>query len=101
MLHIAIEADGPTHLARNDSSHVLGATSMKRRHLERMGWEVINVTFEVGLRGAVRRVLVLDFGAGTHGDGVRSVVLRRRFRNMLSQGVTFFFFPLVLLSPPG
>ena len=49
MLHIAIEADGPTHLARNDSRRMLGATAMKRRHLQRMGWQVVNVTFEVSV----------------------------------------------------
>ena len=56
MLHVAIEADGPTHLARNDGRRMLGATAMKRRHLQRMGWQVLNVTFEVrwddGLDGA-------------------------------------------------
>eukprot|EP00798_Chlamydomonas_sp_ICE-L_P001617 gene1617-33007_t len=60
-LRIAIEADGPTHLARNDSSHVLGATNMKRRLLELMGWQVINVTFEEWdeLPSAVRRTAFL------------------------------------------
>jgi len=42
---IAIEADGPTHVARTDEGHMLGATAMKRRHLQAMGWSVINVTF--------------------------------------------------------
>ncbi|KAG1670013.1 hypothetical protein FOA52_011169 [Chlamydomonas sp. UWO 241] len=43
---VAIEADGPTHIARNDGARMLGATAMKRRHLEAMGWSVINITFE-------------------------------------------------------
>lgn len=31
---IAIEADGPTHVARTDEAHMLGATAMKKRHLQ-------------------------------------------------------------------
>lgn len=45
---IAIEADGPTHIARTDPSRMLGATAMKRRHLTQLGWHVINVSFQVG-----------------------------------------------------
>ncbi|GLI62462.1 hypothetical protein VaNZ11_005093, partial [Volvox africanus] len=45
-LRIALEADGPTHASRTPSGAVLGATAMKRRHLQRMGWHVINVTYK-------------------------------------------------------
>jgi hypothetical protein len=71
-LRIAIEADGPSHIARNkrrvtaasaataaspagpgeEDAKVqlltvqLGATRMKARHLRRLGWRVINVTFD-------------------------------------------------------
>ncbi|KAG2453147.1 hypothetical protein HYH02_002473 [Chlamydomonas schloesseri] len=44
-LRIAIEADGPTHTSRTPGGAVLGATAMKRRHLQRLGWQVINVTY--------------------------------------------------------
>lgn len=37
---VAIEADGPSHMARNDGSRVLGHTAMKRRHLTKLGWKV-------------------------------------------------------------
>lgn len=37
---VAIEADGPSHMARNDGSRVLGHTAMKRRHLAKLGWKV-------------------------------------------------------------
>ena len=47
---VALEADGPTHIARTDPKRMLGATAMKRRHLGKMGWSVINVTFLVGGR---------------------------------------------------
>ena len=39
-LRIAIEADGPTHVSRTPPGRMLGATSMKRRHLTQMGWQV-------------------------------------------------------------
>lgn len=66
-LRIAIEADGPSHIARNKrhaapaagaapappgagagagATVQLGATLMKARHLRAMGWRVVNVTFE-------------------------------------------------------
>ena len=44
-LRIAIEADGPTHLARNDVTRMLGGTMMKHRHLRSMGWSVVSITF--------------------------------------------------------
>ncbi|KAG2437353.1 hypothetical protein HXX76_006008 [Chlamydomonas incerta] len=44
-LRIAIEADGPTHTSRTPGGAVLGATAMKRRHLQRLGWQVVNVTY--------------------------------------------------------
>ncbi len=43
----ALEADGPPHLARTDVTRMLGPTAMKKRHLEAMGWSVINITFQV------------------------------------------------------
>lgn len=43
---IAIEADGPSHMARTgDGTRLLGATAMKHRHLELLGWSVINITY--------------------------------------------------------
>jgi hypothetical protein len=57
-LRVAIEADGPSHIARNKrrapgagagvaaGTVQLGATLMKARHLRALGWCVINVTFE-------------------------------------------------------
>ncbi|GIL69916.1 hypothetical protein Vretimale_10067 [Volvox reticuliferus] len=45
-LRIALEADGPTHISRTPGGAVLGATAMKRRHLQRMGWHVVNVTYK-------------------------------------------------------
>lgn len=47
---MAIEADGPSHMFRNTvgkRSHVqLGATAMKRRHLQGLGWGVVNISYE-------------------------------------------------------
>jgi very-short-patch-repair endonuclease len=37
---IAIEVDGPSHMARNHYERLLGHTSLKRRHLEGLGWKV-------------------------------------------------------------
>jgi hypothetical protein len=64
-LRVAIEADGPSHIARNKrrpgggggaatgpgggppaGTVQLGATLMKARHLRALGWRVVNVTFE-------------------------------------------------------
>ncbi|GLC56073.1 hypothetical protein PLESTB_001061500 [Pleodorina starrii] len=45
-LRIALEADGPTHTSRTPGGAVLGATAMKRRHLQRLGWHVLNVTYQ-------------------------------------------------------
>jgi hypothetical protein len=45
-IRVAIEADGPTHTSRTNALHMLGATAMKRRHLQLMGWHVINITFD-------------------------------------------------------
>eukprot|EP00198_Chlamydomonas_reinhardtii_P005720 XP_001695056.1 predicted protein [Chlamydomonas reinhardtii] len=44
-LRIALEADGPTHTSRTPGGAMLGATAMKRRHLQRLGWQVVNVTY--------------------------------------------------------
>ena len=45
-LRIAIEIDGPTHFARN-VLRPLGATVLKQRHLEAMGWALLSVRNEV------------------------------------------------------
>mmetsp|Transcript_6329 Transcript_6329/g.18180 ORF Transcript_6329/g.18180 Transcript_6329/m.18180 type:complete len:525 (-) Transcript_6329:251-1825(-) len=42
---VAIEADGPSHMARNDGSRVLGHTAMKRRHLAKLGWKVVQIPY--------------------------------------------------------
>lgn len=47
-LRVAIEADGPSHMSctRAKQGHVmLGATAMKRRHLQGLGWSVLNVAY--------------------------------------------------------
>lgn len=48
-LRLAIEADGPSHMARNCTGKggrvMLGATAMKRRHLQGLGWAVLNVAY--------------------------------------------------------
>uniref|UniRef100_A0A383WBY4 RAP domain-containing protein n=1 Tax=Tetradesmus obliquus TaxID=3088 RepID=A0A383WBY4_TETOB len=48
-LRLAIEADGPSHMARNRTGKggrvMLGATAMKRRHLQGLGWAVLNVAY--------------------------------------------------------
>lgn len=41
---IAVEADGPSHFAYN-TKRALGATSLKQRLLEALGWTVITVPF--------------------------------------------------------
>lgn len=49
-LRVAIEADGPSHMSRNivaGRGRVrLGATAMKRRHLQGLGWAVANISYE-------------------------------------------------------
>lgn len=49
-LRVAIEADGPSHMSRNKVVNrgrvQLGATAMKRRHLQGLGWGVVNVSYE-------------------------------------------------------
>ena len=46
-LRVALEADGPSHMSRvGGGRRALGATLMKKRHLELMGWRVVNVTFQ-------------------------------------------------------
>ena len=40
---IAIEADGPHHYMRNNNRHPRGKTVLKKRQLETVGWEVIQV----------------------------------------------------------
>ena len=37
---VAIEADGPSHMARTDGTRFLGHTAMKHRHLTALGWKV-------------------------------------------------------------
>lgn len=65
-LRVAVEADGPSHFSRTKapqpirtpskqpstpqpaaapSLRQLGATAMKRRHLQRLGWAVVNVPY--------------------------------------------------------
>lgn len=54
-MRVAIEADGPSHFSRttrasSESSSKsgavqLGATAMKRRHLQGLGWAVVNVPY--------------------------------------------------------
>jgi hypothetical protein len=46
-LRIAVEADGPSHASRLPGGGALGATAMKRRHLQLLGWHVISVTYKV------------------------------------------------------
>ncbi|CAI5947682.1 unnamed protein product [Closterium sp. NIES-64] len=41
---IALEVDGPSHFTRNTLTP-LGATALKRRHLEAAGWTVISIPF--------------------------------------------------------
>ena len=41
---IAIEVDGPTHFTRN-TLMPLGATAMKHRHLRKLGWKVLSVSY--------------------------------------------------------
>ena len=41
---IVVEADGPSHFAYN-TRHTLGATSLKQRLLDALGWTVITVPF--------------------------------------------------------
>jgi very-short-patch-repair endonuclease len=46
-LRVVLEADGPSHMSRvGGGRRALGATLMKKRHLELMGWRVVNVTFQ-------------------------------------------------------
>lgn len=67
-LRIAIEADGPSHTSRTPGGAMLGATAMKRRHLQRLGWQVINVPYKVRPpydRPAWHAVHVVQAGPGT------------------------------------
>lgn len=59
-MQLAIEADGPTHLSRTTGAP-LGATLMKKRHLERLGWRVVNVTFQEWGRLGTDDALKLSF----------------------------------------
>jgi hypothetical protein len=46
-LKLAIEADGPSHMARTaGGQRLLGSTAMKQRHLQLMGWRVLNVRYK-------------------------------------------------------
>ena len=40
---LIFEVDGPSHFARNAPHHVLGSTLWKKRLLQMMGWQVINL----------------------------------------------------------
>lgn len=48
-MRVAVEADGPSHFSRTPGPSgrllQLGATAMKRRHLTRLGWTVVNVPY--------------------------------------------------------
>ena len=41
---IAIEVDGPSHFARNDSALALGQTRLKHRQLRHLGMAVVSVS---------------------------------------------------------
>ncbi|PRW33174.1 FK506-binding 1 [Chlorella sorokiniana] len=41
---IAVEVDGPVHFATN-SRHLMGGTALKRRLLQRLGWQAVAVPF--------------------------------------------------------
>jgi hypothetical protein len=64
-LRLAIEADGPSHMSRTRAGkgwHVmLGATAMKRRHLQGLGWAVLNVAYSDwdALQGEAQRAAFL------------------------------------------
>lgn len=47
---LLIEGDGIHHYARNDTSHTLGSSVLKKRQVEALGWEVLNVSV-VSVRG--------------------------------------------------
>lgn len=70
---IAIEADGPTHIARTDPSRMLGATAMKRRHLTQLGWHVINVSFQVGACGGDKEGRGLEGFSGDQSNKLQGV----------------------------
>lgn len=42
---VAIEVDGPSHMARTEWDRPLGHTSLKLRHLQGLGWKVLSVPF--------------------------------------------------------
>lgn len=48
-MRLAVEADGPSHFSRTPHPSgallQLGATAMKRRHLQQLGWTVVNVPY--------------------------------------------------------
>lgn len=48
-MRVAVEADGPSHFSRTAHPALgllqLGATAMKRRHLQQLGWVVVNVPY--------------------------------------------------------
>lgn len=48
-MRVAVEADGPSHFSRTPGPSgrllQLGATAMKRRHLQQLGWTVVNVPY--------------------------------------------------------
>lgn len=41
---LIIEGDGIYHFARNDRTHQLGGTVLKKRHLDSLGWKMITVS---------------------------------------------------------
>ncbi|KAF8072712.1 AL1 [Scenedesmus sp. PABB004] len=61
VMHVLEDADGPSHWARNAPRQRLGATAMKRRHLQALGWAVVNVPYTVwdGLAGEEARAAYL------------------------------------------
>ena len=67
-LRIAIEIDGPTHFARN-VPRPLGATALKQRHLEAMGWALLSVRNEVWDNPASQKVQLQE---------LRELMLERR-----------------------
>ena len=67
-LRIAIEIDGPTHFARN-VLRPLGATVLKQRHLEAMGWALLSVRNEVWDNPASQKVQLQE---------LRELMLERR-----------------------
>lgn len=60
-LKVAIEADGPSHRSRN-TSHLLGSTVMKQRHVHHAGWQLLTVPHDDWdeLRGRQQKLAFLQ-----------------------------------------